>query len=230
MYKLQLTIKKSLTSSNFIKIISLFTLGLLFRYLINEYFVLGILSEHITLLSLTGSSTICVILFSLSEFWTHINIFPNLISLINPLKNRLSSIFAENFIHLYSVYLEKYPSISYIGDKQSKNYSGKKIPTLKPDISDRSRYHSNVTLNQDYTDKVYAERRYGESPYYLSEVDNSSYGDSILQKDDENLLKQKDKGIKDPDLNGDNPYLLSKAGSWDDDKDSYKWSTRSTGK
>lgn len=225
MYKLQLTLKKSLTLTNFIKIISLFTLGLLFRYLINEHFVLDILSEYITLLSLTCSSIMYMILPSLSEFFIHMNIFPNLIYIINLLKNKLSGILTEIYTRLYSLYLEKYPSVSYIDDKQkSKKYSTKRTPTLKPDISDRSRYHSNITLNQDYTDKVYAERRYGEFPFFM-EVDSSSYDihydDSILQKDDQNLLKQKDKDVKDQDLKDDNPYLLSKSGSWGD-KDYYK--------
>lgn len=174
---------KFFTTANFSKILVIFTVGLLSRYFINEYFNINVFTEYWSMVSVTFYSLFATFVVFIHECFTffNVNIIPNFII------NILNYIFIEPFIYIYSRTWGKYPEVFQIKSSRSSNigeftqndsYSN----NLYPEGTQVSRYPSMPSTYEGYEVNSFYARIAQGNPYdslpVSSERSTANYGES----------------------------------------------------
>lgn len=119
---LTLCLTKFFTRTNLSKIIVIFSVGIISRYFINEYFSVNVFTEYLSLISITYYSlfaTFVVFIHELFSFF-NVNIIPNFIIIIfKSIGIILDSVLIKPFIYIYSLTFGKYTHIPYIKDTRN---------------------------------------------------------------------------------------------------------------
>lgn len=119
---MKLFLNKFLTSTNLSKIIVIFIVGLMSRYLINEYLSVNVFTEYLSMVSITFYSFFATFVVFVHESFSFfkINIIPNIIiNMFNKVGIILRYILIEPLIYLYSITWGKYPNLLYINNSRN---------------------------------------------------------------------------------------------------------------
>lgn len=115
---------KLLLPTNISKIIVIFTVGLLSRYLINEYLDVNVFTEYLSLISIAFYSVFATFVVFVNELFSffNINIIPNfIINILNSTGVALEYLVVKPFIYIYSITAGKYYGVHHIRSRSTEH-------------------------------------------------------------------------------------------------------------
>lgn len=179
---LTLCLTKFFTRTNLSKIIVIFSVGILSRYFINEYFSVNVFTEYLSLISITYYSlfaTFVVFIHELFSFF-NVNIIPNFIIIIfKSIGIILDFVLIKPFIYIYSLTFGKYTHIPHIkGTRSSRvEYDGYNVNNYAnyPEGTGVSVYSTDVKMSWHPSDVKVSRYPTEETPRHLN------YGVSVNQ-------------------------------------------------
>lgn len=180
---------KLFTATNLSKILVIFTVGILSRYLINEYLNINVFTEYLSLVSITFYSIFATFVVFVNESFSffNINIIPNFIlSIFNKIGDTLNGIFIKN-THPMSIGDSRKSGlrVSDYGDNISHYPSGTQVSRY-PTETQVSQYPANTQLPLEplnYSESRYPQGEYNTNSFYARMAKNNPYQSGSLTND-----------------------------------------------
>jgi hypothetical protein len=171
-----LFLNKLFTATNLSKILVIFTVGILSRYLINEYLNINVFTEYLSLVSITFYSIFATFVVFVNESFSffNINIIPNFIlNIFNKIGDTLNGIFIKN-THPMSIGDSRKSRlrVSDYEDNISSHYPSGTQVSRYPAETQVSQYPANTQLPLEPLN--YSESRYPQGVAYAHNT-NSFY-------------------------------------------------------
>ncbi len=161
--------KRVFTPVNLSKVLVIFFVGFISRYLINDYFSINVFTEYLTLISVTFYSIFATFVVFIHEYFSffNISIIPNFIwNILSKLGLALKYFFVESFTWIYS-----------------KTW-GKNVPIL---YMNNSRTSSSVYVSNEHHNHSSVNRIPHPSHYYDPNHDAQSYTDEYVDHNTSSL-------------------------------------------
>nr|QJQ35265.1 hypothetical protein [Fusarium lactis] len=164
----KLFFNKLFLPTNLSKIIVIFSVGLLSRYLINEYMGVNVFMEYLSFISITFYSLFATFVVFINELFSffNINIIPNfLINILNSTGIILEFLVVKPFIFIYSNLWGKYYGGSFIRNNSNTGVAPEGLGKLANDDYSSNNYPINHNYSNNH-ESVAPYRAYNTSSYY----------------------------------------------------------------